>query len=119
MIMDFSTFIVLPIVLLCLITGYIVKHIVSDEVIENRWIPVIVTLEGIIVGIILCVCGATAAAPLTAEALLNAIVGGGVSGAASTGFQSVFAAFVQKAGTMISSSTTVVVEEETEKEKDE
>lgn len=97
----FSTILVFPIVILCLLTGYVIKHVVSDETIENRWIPVIVTLEGVVVGFILCLCGGE---PITAELILNGIIGGGVSGAASTGFQSIFAAFISKAGNLIDNS---------------
>lgn len=97
----FSTILVFPIVILCLLTGYVIKHVVSDEAIENRWIPVIVTLEGVIVGFILCLCGGE---PITADVILNGIIGGGVSGAASTGFQSIFAAFISNAGNLIDNS---------------
>lgn len=89
--MDFTSLLVIPIVVLCLITGYIIKHIVPDDKIQNRWIPVIVTIEGIIVNVILTVCGPAA---VTAEIIVNAVVAGGVSGAASTGFQSAFQAFI-------------------------
>lgn len=97
----FSTILVFPIVILCLLTGYVIKHVVSNEAIENRWIPVIVTLEGVIVGFILCLCGGE---PITADVILNGIIGGGVSGAASTGFQSIFAAFISNAGNLIDNS---------------
>lgn len=109
--MDFTTLLVIPIVILCLLTGYVLKHIVPDETFENRWIPVVVTIEGVVVGMILCLFGG---APVTAETLLSAIIGGGVSGASSTGFQSVFAAFVNKAGTLMVDITQDEDEEEAE-----
>lgn len=92
--MDFSSFLVVPIVVLCLITGYIVKHIIPDTTIQNKWIPVIVTIEGIIVNVILAVSG-VGLAGVTAESIVNAIVAGGISGASSTGFQSAFSAFIE------------------------
>ena len=94
--MDFSTFLSIPIVVLCLIVGYIIKHIVSDETIQNKYIPVIVTCLGIVVSVVLCVCGG---GTITAEAILNAVICGGISGASSTGFQSAFAAFIDSHGT--------------------
>lgn len=92
--MDFTSLLVIPIVVLCLITGYIIKHVVSDEAIQNKWIPVIVTIEGIVVNVILCLCGAGVV--VSAEAIVNAVIAGGISGASSTGFQSAFAAFIEK-----------------------
>lgn len=91
--MDFSTFISVPIVVVCLIVGYIIKHLVSDETIQNKYIPVIVTVLGIVISVILT---ATGGSPVSSEAILNAIIAGGISGASSTGFQSAFAAFVEK-----------------------
>lgn len=90
--MDFSTFISVPIVVVCLIVGYIIKHLVSDETIQNKYIPVIVTCLGIIISLVLAVTGGDA---VTSASLLNAVIAGGISGASSTGFQSAFAAFVE------------------------
>lgn len=91
--MDFSTFISVPIVVVCLIVGYIIKHLVSDETIQNKYIPVIVTVLGIVISVILALTGGDA---VTSEVVLNAVIAGGISGASSTGFQSAFAAFVEK-----------------------
>ena len=90
--MDFSVFVSAPIAILCLIVGFIIKHLISDETIQNKYIPVIVTVLGIIVSVILTVCGGGV---ITAEAILTSVICGGISGAASTGFQSAFAAFIE------------------------
>lgn len=91
--MDFSVFVSAPIAILCLIVGFIIKHLISDETVQNKYIPVIVTILGIIVSVILTVCGGGV---ITAEGILTAVICGGISGAASTGFQSAFAAFIEK-----------------------
>lgn len=91
--MDFSVFVSAPIAILCLIVGFIIKHFISDETVQNKYIPVIVTILGIIVSVILTVCGGGV---ITAEAILTSVICGGISGAASTGFQSAFAAFIEK-----------------------
>lgn len=96
--MDFFNWLVIPIVLLCLITGFVIKHLISDEKVENKWIPVIVTLEGMIAGVILCFSSGDA---VSANEILNAIVDGGISGAASTGLQSAFQAFINNAGKIV------------------
>jgi uncharacterized membrane protein len=87
-----SDYLLIPVVLLALITGYILKHAISDETFENRWIPVFVTIEGIIVSVIITVCGN----PLVdANTILQAVVAGGISGAASSGLYDAFAAFLK------------------------
>lgn len=90
--MDFATFLNIPIVVGCLIVGYIIKHIVSDETIQNKYIPVIVTVLGIAISVIILISGGGV---VTAETILTAVITGGISGASSTGFQSAFAAFVE------------------------
>lgn len=81
----------IPILILGLLIGYLVKHLIDDEKIENKWIPVINVVVGAIVGVILCV---TSGAAITAEAILLAIISGGVSCVASCGVYDTFAAFV-------------------------
>lgn len=83
----------IPILILGLLIGYLVKHLIDDEKIENKWIPVINVVVGAIVGVILCV---TSGAAITAEAILLAIISGGVSCVASCGVYDTFAAFVDK-----------------------
>lgn len=83
----------IPILILGLLIGYLVKHLIDDEKIENKWIPVINVVVGAVVGVILCV---TSGAAITAEAILLAIISGGVSCVASCGVYDTFAAFVDK-----------------------
>lgn len=83
----------IPILILGLLIGYLVKHLIDDEKIENKWIPVINVVVGAIVGVILCI---TSGAAITAEAILLAVIGGGVSCVASCGVYDTFAAFVEK-----------------------
>lgn len=83
----------IPILILGLLIGYLVKHLIDDEKIENKWIPVINVVVGAIIGVILCV---TSGAAITAEAILLAIISGGVSCVASCGVYDTFAAFVDK-----------------------
>ena len=83
----------IPILILGLLIGYLVKHLIDDEKIENKWIPVINVVVGAVVGVILCV---TSGAAITAETILLAIISGGVSCVASCGVYDTFAAFVDK-----------------------
>lgn len=83
----------IPILILGLLIGYFVKHLVDDEKIENKWIPVINIVVGAIVGVILCV---TSGAAITAEAILLAVISGSVSCVASCGVYDTFTAFVDK-----------------------
>lgn len=88
-----QSFLIPTIVVLALITGFILKHLISDETFENKYIPVVVTLEGIVVSVILALTGGE---PITTELVLTAIVAGGVSGASSSGFVDAFDAFISK-----------------------
>lgn len=81
----------IPILILGLLIGYLVKHLIDDEKIENKWIPVINVVVGAVVGVILYV---TSGAAITAEAILLAVISGGVSCVASCGVYDTFAAFV-------------------------
>ena len=83
----------IPILILGLLIGYLVKHLIDDEKIENKWIPVINVVVGAVVGVILCI---TSGAAITAEAILLAVISGGVSCVASCGMYDAFAAFVDK-----------------------
>lgn len=84
-------YMVVPIVILCLLIGYVLKHWISDESFENRWIPVVVTIVGAIVGCIITLCSGD---PITANSVITGIVSGGVSGASSSGLQSGFQAII-------------------------
>lgn len=98
----------IPILILGLLIGFVVKHVISDETIQNKWIPVINVVVGAILGVVLCVTGGAA---VTAEAILLAIIGGAVSCVASSGCYDAFAAFIEKGQTDDSSTITVDTEE--------
>jgi hypothetical protein len=107
-----SDYFLIPIVLLALITGYILKHCFSDETFENRWIPVFVTIEGMIVSLIITCCGSTL---VDVNAIVQALVAGGISGAASSGLYDAFEAFLNKNN--ISLDVVELDDEETESDK--
>ena len=82
-----------PILILGLLIGYVLKHLVSDETFQNKYIPVVNIIVGAIVGIILTV---TAGPTITAGGILLAAIGGAVSCVASSGVYDAFSAFVEK-----------------------
>lgn len=82
-----------PILVLGLLIGYVVKHLVSDATIQNKYIPVINIAVGAVVGVVLSITGGTAT---SAEAVLLAVVGGAVSCVSSSGLYDAFSAFVEK-----------------------
>ena len=69
--MDLNAYVIPEVLALCLALGYIIKMWVED--VDNKWIPTIVAVVGICVSVLMN--GLTVAA----------IVGGAVSGLASTG----------------------------------
>lgn len=83
----------IPILILGLLIGFVIKHLVSDETIQNKYIPVINVVVGAVIGVVLAVTGGAA---ITAEAVLLAVIGGAVSCVASCGVYDTFAAFVEK-----------------------
>lgn len=83
----------IPILILGLLIGYVLKHLVSDETFQNKYIPVVNVIVGAIIGVVLAVTGGAA---ITAEAVLLAVIGGAVSCVASCGVYDTFAAFVEK-----------------------
>ena len=84
--MDFlKDFMVLIVVGICLCIGYIIKHVMPGEKV-NRFIPVIVAVIGVFIN--MWINGFT----ITPEILL----GGLVSGLASTGMHQVFKQFIDK-----------------------
>lgn len=83
----------IPILVVGLLVGYVIKHLVSDETIQNKYIPVINIILGAVLGVILCV---SAGGAVTAEAILLAIIGGAVSCVASSGCYDAFTAFIEK-----------------------
>lgn len=82
----------IPILVVGLLVGYVIKHLVSDETIQNKYIPVINIILGAVLGVILCV---SAGGAITAEAILLAIIGGAVSCVASSGMYDAFTAFIE------------------------
>lgn len=83
----------IPILILGLLIGFVIKHLVSDETIQNKYIPVINVVVGAVIGVVLAVTGGAA---ITAEAVLLAVIGGAVSCVASCGVYDTFAAFIEK-----------------------
>lgn len=83
----------IPILILGLLIGYVLKHLVSDETFQNKYIPVVNVIVGAIIGVVLAITGGAA---ITAEAVLLAVIGGAVSCVASCGVYDTFAAFVEK-----------------------
>lgn len=98
----------IPILILGLLIGFVLKHLVSDEAFQNKYIPVVNVIVGAIIGVVLAVTAGTA---ITAEAILLAVIGGAVSCVASSGCYDAFAAFVEKGQTDDSSTITVDTEE--------
>ena len=87
-----------PILILGLLIGFVIKHLVSDEKIQNKYIPVINVVVGAVVGVVLAI---TAGTVVTAEAILLAVIGGAVSCVASCGVYDTFAAFIEKGETTV------------------
>lgn len=84
-----------PLVILGCLVGLVIKHLISDEIICNKWIPVINVVLGAVLGVVLLVCGGGV---VTAEGVLTAVIGGAVSMVASSGFYDAFQAFVSGKG---------------------
>lgn len=83
--MDILNAYVIPeIVALCLVLGFIIKQWVKD--VDNKWIPTIVAVVGIGCAVILN--GFT----------IGAVVGGAVSGLASTGLHQLFKQWMDNGG---------------------
>ena len=83
----------IPILIMGLLIGYVLKHLVSDEAFQNKYIPVVNVIVGAVLGVILVLTGGTA---ITAEAILLGVISGSVSCVASCGVYDTFAAFVEK-----------------------
>lgn len=83
----------MPLLILGLLIGFVIKHLVSDETIQNKYIPVINVIVGAVIGVILAVTGG---AVITAETVLLAVISGAVSCVASCGVYDTFAAFIEK-----------------------
>ena len=81
-----QNYLVPVIVVLCLIVGYIIKHWVKDA--DNKIIPTVVTAVGIAAAVVMNWGAVT----------VEAIVGGAVSGLASTGLHQLFKQWLEKGG---------------------
>lgn len=85
--MDFLNEFIMPVILgICLIVGYIIKQWVKD--VDNKWIPTIVTVLGVVLSMWLNNWA------ITAEIILS----GMVSGIASTGVHQLFKQFIENRG---------------------
>lgn len=82
----FSEYIAPGIVVACLVVGYVVKKWIKD--VDNRWIPTIVCLLG--VGLSVWVSWP--------DVSLETLVGGAVSGLASTGLHQMFTKWIEDGG---------------------
>lgn len=83
--MDFLSEYILPVVLgICLCAGFVIKKWIHD--VDNKWIPTIVSVLGMVLSSWL------QAWQVTPEIIL----GGWVSGLASTGMHELFRQFIEK-----------------------
>lgn len=81
-----NNYLVPAIVALCLIVGYIIKHWVKDA--DNKIIPTVVTILGVV----------TAVAMNWGSVTVEVIVGGALSGLASTGLHQLFKQWIDNGG---------------------
>ena len=81
-----SNYIVPVIVAACLLLGFVVKQWVKD--VDNKWIPTIVAIAGALLAVWINWDNVT----------LEAIVGGAVSGLASTGLHQLFKQWIDNGG---------------------
>lgn len=81
-----SNYIVPVIVAACLMLGFVVKQWVKD--VDNKWIPTIVAIAGALLAVWINLDNVT----------LEAIVGGAVSGLASTGLHQMFKQWIENGG---------------------
>ena len=85
--MEFLNAYVIPeILVLCLLLGFIIKMWIKD--VDNRWIPTIVAVVG----------AGTAVLMNLGAVTIDVIVGGAVSGLASTGLHQMFKQWMDNGG---------------------
>ena len=82
----FNNYLVPVIVALCLIVGYVIKHWIKDA--DNKNIPTVVTVVGVV----------TAVAMNWGSITTEVIVGGALSGLASTGLHQLFKQWIDNGG---------------------
>lgn len=81
-----NNYLVPVIVALCLIVGYVIKHWIKDA--DNKIIPTVVTVVGVV----------AAAAMNWGSITTEVIVGGALSGLASTGLHQLFKQWIDNGG---------------------
>lgn len=79
----FTTYLVPVIVGICLVVGYLIKHMTSAD---NKIIPVVVTILGVVLAVWIN----------WPEITPEVILGGAVSGLASTGMHQLFKQWIDK-----------------------
>lgn len=85
-----SNYIVPVIVAACLLIGFIVKKWVKD--VDNKWIPTIVAIAGALLAILINWGN------ISTDTVLNIVVGGAISGLASTGLHQAFNQWIDGGG---------------------
>ena len=85
-----SNYIVPVIVAACLLIGFIVKKWVKD--VDNKWIPTIVAIGGALLAILINWGN------ISTDTVLNIVVGGAISGLASTGLHQAFSQWIDGGG---------------------
>lgn len=85
-----SNYIVPVIVAACLLIGFIVKKWVKD--VDNKWIPTIVAIAGALLAILINWGN------ISTDTVLNIVVGGAISGLASTGLHQSFSQWIDNGG---------------------
>lgn len=85
-----SNYIVPVIVAACLLIGFIIKKWVKD--VDNKWIPTIVAIAGALLSILINWGN------ISTDTVLNIVVGGAISGLASTGLHQAFNQWIDSGG---------------------
>lgn len=85
-----SNYIVPVIVAACLLIGFIIKKWVKD--VDNKWIPTIVAISGALLSILINWGN------ISTDTVLNIVVGGAISGLASTGLHQAFNQWIDGGG---------------------
>jgi MFS superfamily sulfate permease-like transporter len=81
-----NAYVVPEIIAFCLVLGFIIKKWVKD--VDNKWIPTIVAVVGIVLSVLMNLDSLS----------VGAIVGGAVSGLASTGLHQMFKQWIDNGG---------------------
>lgn len=83
--MEFLNGYITPVILTaCLLAGFIIKKWVKD--VDNKWIPTVVTVLGAVLAVLMNLGNVT----------LETVVGGALSGLASTGMHQLFKQWLEK-----------------------